>query len=112
MSLERAGEFVLEFISDQEATETADLAYLNAVAGLAEARGYDLTVDELTTAFRSLAVLDEDDDVSGFGPRFATVFGNTATHNAVTVAINAFAYSADQGFAAATVFQPLGFLRR
>ena len=102
---------LLEFITDEEATRTADLAYLNAVADLAEARGYDLTVDELTTAFRSIAVLDEDDDVSGFGPLLATVFANTATHNAITVAINPFAYSADHGFVAASAYQPLGFLK-
>ena len=121
MSLERAGEFVLEFIADEEATGAADLAYLQAVADLAESRGYDVTVDELTDAFRSLAVLDGDEDVAGFRSHLATVTvtvrpgghaANTATSPSAATAFTPVGYSADYGspFGGAG-FQLLGFLR-
>ena len=113
MSLERAGEYVIEFLNDEEAGERADMAFLRAVADTAAERGYDVTTDEIREAFRSLASMDGD-DVEGFNAWQATVTVNTGTF-----ANSASAFNSADSFNTATGarvgnwanFSPLGFMR-
>jgi hypothetical protein len=68
MSLEAAGEFLLEMHGDADATDRADGAYLEAVRAIAAERGYDVTHDELRVAMRAIAGLD-DNETEGFAAR-------------------------------------------
>jgi hypothetical protein len=111
MSLEAAGEFVLGFLNDAEATSQADAAYLDAVATIAKGQGHDLSPDEIREAMRAIAGIDE--DVKGFGERNVTVTDTTISGNtanrvgdpnsplAFTVAV----------LPHSMTFSPLGFMR-
>jgi hypothetical protein len=111
MSLEAAGEFVLDFLKDVDATSQADAAYLDAVARIAKGQGHDLSPGEISEAMRAIAGLDA--DVEGFRDGLititdSTISGNTANRPgdpnsplAATVTIAA----------QPMTFSPLGFMR-
>ena len=110
MSLERAGEFVLEFLNDEEASARADQVFLDAVAEEATSRGYDTTAEELRQAFRALADLDGD-EVEGFG--FTPAAGTVFLPGSVSATAPNMMTDDNVGFGArvGNWAQPLGFLR-
>lgn len=111
MSLETAGTFVLDFIADEDAKAAADLAYLQAVADVARARGVDVSTAELEDAFHAVLALDADDDeVNGFTAHGGTItidvqpFANTVTSRAATVSVYPVAGRASLGLGGWSLF--------
>jgi hypothetical protein len=116
MSLDAAGQFVLGFLNDADATAQADAAYLSAVADIAQQQGNDVSSDDIREALRAIAGLDA--EVTGFADRPPmTITGTTIDGNTANMGANTAGLGADLVANTANVpltdfsFSPLGFMR-